>query len=33
MPGNLGMLGLGDVAATPAMVLQVHCTGARVGAG
>ena len=33
IPGNPGTLGLGVVAATPAMVLQVRCTGARVGAG
>ena len=33
MPGNPGTLGLGAVAATPATVLQVRCTGARFRAG
>ena len=33
IPGNPGTLGSGAVAATPDMVLQVLCTGARVGAG
>ena len=33
MLGNPGTLGLGDLAATPAMVSQVRCTGARVRAG
>ena len=31
--GKQGMLGSSDVAATPAMVSQLRCTGARVGAG
>ena len=29
-PGNPGTLGLGAVAATPSMLLQVSCTGDRV---
>ena len=33
MPGNPGTLGSGAVAANPDMVLQVRCTGTRVGAG
>ena len=33
MPRNPGTLGLGAVATNPDMVLQVRCTGARVGAG
>ena len=33
MPGNPGMLGLGAVAATLAMVFQVRCSGARVTEG
>ena len=31
--GKRGTLGSSAVAATPAMVSQVRCTGARVGAG
>ena len=30
---NQGTLGSGAMGATPSMVLQVHCTGARVGVG
>ena len=33
MPRNPGTLGLGEVAATPAMVLQMRCTGVNAGAG
>ena len=33
MPGNLGTLGLGAVADTPFMVLQVRCTGVSARAG
>ena len=33
MPRNQGTLGSAAVENTPAMVLQVRCTGARVGAG
>ena len=33
MPRNLGTLGLGAMAATPAMVSQVRYIGARGGAG
>ena len=33
MPGNPGTLGLGAVTTTSSMVLQVRCTGARVGVG
>ena len=31
--GKRGMLGSSAMAATPSMVSQVRCTGARVGAG
>ena len=33
MPGNPGTLGSGALAATLAMVLKVHCTSVRFGAG
>ena len=33
MPGNPRTLGLGAVAATPAMVLHILCTGVIAGAG